>query len=91
MIEEMKLTFKEQSTLASIEEMVIDCQDLKNSLSIINEMNFDLEEIEALNKKDMLQKISEQRTIIKSTQAINEMMMKKLLHLNEKLMKEQQQ
>ena len=91
MIDKINVSFKEQDFLSSIEELVIDCTDLQNSISIIEDLNFTIEEISSLKEKDLLQKISEQRTIIKSTQAINEMMKKKLLHLNEELLKEKKQ
>ena len=88
MIDKIQIDYKEQDLLESLEEMMIDCQDIQNLISTTSELSFELEEVEATKKDELLQKISKQRSIIKASQITSNLLSKKLEYIIEKLMKE---
>lgn len=74
-----------------LEELMIDCQDIQNLVAITEDLNYSIEEFQALKKEEIKEKISEQRTIVKSTQKNTVSLMDKLSQIIDEMLKEKSQ
>lgn len=74
-----------------LEELMIDCQDIQNLVAITEDLNYSIEEFQALKKEEIKEKISEQRTIVKSTQKNIVSLMDKLSQIIDEILKEKSQ
>lgn len=74
-----------------LEELMIDCQDIQNLVAITEDLNYSIEEFQALKKEEIKEKISEQRTIVKSTQKNIVSLMDKLSQIIDEMLKEKSQ
>ena len=70
---------------------MIDCQDIQNLVAITEDLNYSIEEFQALKKEEIKEKISEQRTIVKSTQKNIVSLMDKLSQIIDEMLKEKSQ